>query len=202
MMQEFDPHILNEKPVAPPEEFSKRARVRSLEEYREIYARAQANPEQFWGEQAKMLDWFEPFTKVLEWEMPHAKWFTGGKMNVAHNCLDRHLEKNANKPALMWEAEDGSTLQLTYAELTKRVCKFANVLESMGVKAGDCVAIYMPMIPELPIAMLACARIGAVHSVVFGGFSAVALADRIADCQAKLLITADGGYRRGRIVPL
>ncbi|MGH9756346.1 MAG: acetate--CoA ligase [Candidatus Acidiferrales bacterium] len=202
MMQEFDPHILNEKPVAPPEEFSKRARVRSLEEYREIYGRAQANPEQFWGEQAKLLDWFEPYTKVLEWEMPHAKWFTGGKMNVAHNCLDRHLEKNANKPALMWEAEDGSTLQLTYAELTARVCKFANVLESVGVKAGDCVAIYMPMIPELPIAMLACARIGAVHSVVFGGFSAVALADRIADCQAKLLITADGGYRRGRIVPL
>ena len=201
-MQEFDPHILNEKPVAPPEEFSKRARVRSLEEYREIYARAQENPEQFWGEQAKLLDWFEPHTKVLEWNMPHAKWFTGGKLNVAYNCLDRHLEKNANKPALMWEAEDGSTLQLTYAELTKRVCKFANVLESLGVKAGDCVAIYMPMIPELPIAMLGCARIGAVHSVVFGGFSSVALADRIADCQAKLLITADGGYRRGKIVPL
>ena len=134
--------------------------------------------------------------------MPHAKWFVGGKLNIAHNCLDRHLEKNGNKPALLWEAEDGATLQLTYAELHERVCKFANVLLSLGVKPTDCVAIYMPMIPELPIAMLACARVGAVHSVVFGGFSAVALADRIADANSKILITADGGYRRGKVVPL
>jgi acetyl-CoA synthetase len=202
MMQEFDPHVLDEKPLPPPEEFAKRARVKSLEEYRAIYDRAVNHPEEYWGEQAKMLDWFEPPKKMLEWNLPHAKWFIGGKLNVAYNCLDRHLAKNGNKPALLWEAEDGSTVQFTYAELHKRVCKFANVLISLGVKAGDCVAIYMPMVPELPIAMLACARIGAMHSVVFGGFSAMALADRIADGKSKILITADGGFRRGKIVPL
>ena len=201
-MQEFDPHVLDEKPIPPPAEFSKKARVRSMDEYEEMCAKAAEDPEAFWGEEAKNLDWFEPPTKTLEWEMPHAKWFVGGKLNVAHNCLDRHLEKNGNKPALLWEAEDGATLQLTYAELHERVCKFANVLLSLGVKPTDCVAIYMPMIPELPIAMLACARVGAVHSVVFGGFSAVALADRIADAKSKILITADGGYRRGKVVPL
>jgi acetyl-CoA synthetase len=200
-MQEFDPHVLEEKPIPPPEDFSKKARVKSLKEYQEIYQKA-ANPEEFWAEQSKMLHWFEPPQKVLEWNLPHAKWFLGGKLNVSYNCLDRHLELNANKPALMWEAEDGSTLQYTYAELHERVCKFANVLCSLGVKPGDCVAIYMPMIPELPIAMLGCARVGAVHSVVFGGFSATALSDRIADCKAKILITADGGYRRGKVVPL
>ncbi len=201
-MLEFDPHVLDEKPLPPPEEFSKRARVKSLEEYRAMYDRAVAHPEEFWGEQAKMLEWFEAPKKILEWDYPHAKWFVGGKLNVAHNCLDRHLAKNGNKPALLWEAEDGLTVQFTYAELHKRVCKFANVLHSLGVKAGDCVAIYMPMIPELLIAMLACARIGAMHSVVFGGFSATALADRIADGKSKILITADGGFRRGKVVPL
>ena len=164
--------------------------------------RADQDPEGFWAEQARMLDWFEAPQRVLEWDPPHAKWFGGGKLNVAHNCLDRHLTKNANKPALLWEAEDGATLQFTYAELHQRVCRFANALKSLGVKAGDCVAIYMPMIPELPIAMLACARIGAVHSVVFGGFSSTALSDRIADAKAKVLVTADGGYRRGKVVPL
>ncbi|MFZ0584646.1 MAG: acetate--CoA ligase [Candidatus Acidiferrales bacterium] len=201
-MQEFDPHVLEEKPIPPPEEFSKEARVGSLEEYREMYAAAQADPETFWGEQAKLLNWFEAPQKTLEWNPPHAKWFVGGKLNVAYNCLDRHLEKNANKPALMWEAEDGSTIQFTFAELHERVCRFANALEALRVEPGDCIAIYMPMIPEAAIAMLASARIGAVHSVVFGGFSATALADRIADAKAKILITADGGYRRGKIVPL
>ena len=201
-MQEFDPHVLEEKPIPPPEEFSKKARVGSLEEYSKMYKAAQADPEAFWGEQAKLLHWFEAPQKVLEWNPPHAKWFVGGKLNVAYNCLDRHLEKNANKPALMWEAEDGSTIQFTFAELHERVCKFANVLESLRVKPGDCIAIYMPMIPETAIAMLASARIGAVHSVVFGGFSATALSDRIADAKAKILITADGGFRRGKIVPL
>jgi acetyl-CoA synthetase len=201
-MQEFDPHVLEEKPIPPPEEFSKKAQVRSLEDYREMYAAAESNPEEFWGEQAKLLHWFEVPKKVLDWNPPHAKWFADGKLNVAYNCLDRHLERNANKPAIMWEAEDGSTIQYTYAELHERVCKFSNVLCSLGVQAGDCVAIYMPMVPELVIAMLSCARIGAVHSVVFGGFSATALADRIADAKAKILITADGGYRRGKIVPL
>ena len=201
-MQEFDPHVLDEKPIPPPEEFRKRARVKSLDEYRALYDLALRRPEDFWGEQAKMLDWSEPPKKVLEWDFPRAKWFVGGKLNVSYNCLDRHLAKNGNKPALLWEAEDGSTVQFTYAELHKRVCKFANALISLGVKAGDCVAIYMPMIPELPIAMLACARIGTMHSVVFGGFSAMALADRIADGKSKILITADGGHRRGKIVPL
>jgi acetyl-CoA synthetase len=201
-MQEFDPHVLEEKPIPPPEEFSEKARVGSLEEYGKMYEAAQVDPEAFWGEQAKLLHWFEAPQKVLEWKPPHAKWFVGGKLNVAYNCLDRHLEKNANKPALMWEAEDGSTIQFTFAELHERVCKFANVLESLRVKAGDCIAIYMPMIPEAVIAMLASARIGAVHSVVFGGFSATALADRIADAKAKVLITADGGFRRGKVVPL
>jgi acetyl-CoA synthetase len=201
-MQEFDPHVLEEKAVPPPEEFAKKARVDSMDEYRKLVETANADPEAFWAEQAKLLEWFEAPVTTLEWKPPHAKWFVGGKLNVAHNCLDRHLDKNGNKPALMWEAEDGSAIQFTYAELHERVCKFANSLLSLGVKAGDCVAIYMPMIPEAAIAMLGCARIGAVHSVVFGGFSATALADRIADAKAKVLITADGGYRRGKVVPL
>jgi acetyl-CoA synthetase len=201
-MQEFDPHVLDEKPIPPPEEFSKKAHVKSLEEYRELYAEAKADPEAYWAEQGKLIEWAEAPKKTLEWNPPHAKWFVGGKLNVSYNCLDRHLEKNGNKPALMWEAEDGSTLQLTYAELFERVCKFANVLQSLGVKAGDCVAIYMPMIPEIAVALLASARIGAVHSVVFGGFSATALADRIADCKAKVLVTADGSFRRGKMLAL
>jgi acetyl-CoA synthetase len=201
-MQEFDPHVLDEKPIPPPEDFSKKAHVSSLEEYREMYEAAQADPEKFWAAQASLLHWFEKPKKTLEWNPPHAKWFVGGKLNVAYNCLDRHLKENANKPALMWEAEDGSTIQFTFAELHERVCKFANVLLSLGVKPGDCIAIYMPMVPEAAIAMLGSARVGAVHSVVFGGFSATALADRIADAKAKILITADGGYRRGKIVPL
>ncbi|MFZ0737400.1 MAG: acetate--CoA ligase [Candidatus Acidiferrales bacterium] len=201
-MREFDPHILDEKAIPPPEEFAKHAHIRTFKEYEELYAEAQRDPVKFWEEQSKLLTWFEPPKNILEWDLPHAKWFAGGKLNVSFNCLDRHLEKSGSKPALLWEAEDGATLQLTYTELHERVCQFANVLESLGVKAGDCVAIYMPMIPELPVAMLACARIGAVHSVVFGGFSAVALADRIADAGSKILITADGGFRRGKVVPL
>jgi acetyl-CoA synthetase len=201
-MQEFDPHVLEEKPIPPPAKFQKRARVRTLKEYKKLYDRAKNDPEGFWGEQAKMLDWFERPKKVLEWNLPHAKWFAGGKLNVAHNCLDRHLAKKGKKVALFWEAEDGKKLKFTYAQLHKRVCKFANALLTLGVKDGDCVAVYMPMIPELPIALLACARIGAIHSVVFGGFSAVSLADRIGDAKAKWLITADGGFRRGHVVPL
>jgi acetyl-CoA synthetase len=201
-MQEFDPHVLDEKAVPPPEEFSENAHVKSLDEYRSLHERALRDPEGFWGEQARMLDWFEEPAKTLEWNLPHAKWFTGGKLNVSYNCLDRHLEKNGNKPALLWEAEDGSNLQFTYAELHQRVSKFANALKSIGVNPGDCVTIYLPMIPELPIAMLACARIGAMHSVIFGGFSAQSLVDRIGDARSRVLITADGGYRRGKIVPL
>ncbi|MGH9771638.1 MAG: acetate--CoA ligase, partial [Candidatus Acidiferrales bacterium] len=201
-MQEFDPHVLEEKPVPPPGEFSKRAHIRSLDEYRQMYERAERDPEGFWTEQANLLDWFEPPKRTLDWNPPHAQWFVGGKLNVSHNCLDRHLAKSGNKPALLWEGEDGSKLQLTYSELHQHVCRVANALKSLGLNPGDCVAIYMPMIPELPIAMLACARIGAVHSVIFGGFSSQALIDRIGDAKARVLITADGGYRRGKIVPL
>jgi len=201
-MLEFDPHVLDEKAVPPPQEFSSRAYVKSLEQYREMYAAAEQDPEAFWAEQAKRIDWFKAPTKTLEWNPPHAKWFSDGKLNVSFNCIDRHLPLNGNKPALIWEAEDGPTLQFTFAELHERVCRMANALLSLGVNPGDCVAIYMPMVPELPIAMLACARIGAVHSVIFGGFSAQALIDRIADAKSKILITADGGYRRGKIVPL
>lgn len=201
-MSEFDPKVLQEKAVPPPEEFSSRARVGSMEDYEEMYKKAYDDPEKFWAEQAKLLHWFTPPTKTLEWTAPHAKWFTGGKLNLSYNCLDRHLEKNGNKPALIWEAEDGKTLQYTYYEMHVQVCKFANALKLLGVQEGDRVAIYLPMIPELAMAMLACARIGAVHSVVFGGFSAGALSDRIQDAGAKILVTADGGYRRGKIVPL
>ena len=201
-MLEFDPHVLEEKAVPPPREFTKRAHIKSLDEYRQLYDRAARDPEGFWAEQAKLLDWFEQPKKTLEWNPPHAKWFLGGKLNVSHNCVDRHAAKNPKKIALIWEAEDGSQVNFTYAQLQERVCRFANALKSAGVKAGDCVAIYMPMIPELTIAMLGCARIGAVHSVVFGGFSATALSDRINDAKSKVLITADGGFRRGKIVPL
>jgi acetyl-CoA synthetase len=201
-MSEFDPKVLAEPAVPPPAEFQKRARIRSLDEYRALYRRAAEDPEAYWAEQNDLLTWFEPPEKTLEWKMPHAKWFVGGKLNVSYNCLDRHLDKNAGKLALLWESEDGKRLQFTYADLHERVCRAANALRQLGVKTGDCVTIYLPMIPELPIAMLACARIGAVHSVVFGGFSAPALSGRIADASSKLLITADGGYRRGKIIPL
>jgi acetyl-CoA synthetase len=201
-MSEFDPQVLLEKPVPPPEEFASRARVGSLDDYREMYLRALDDPEGFWAEQAELVEWFEPPQKTLEWNLPFAKWFVGGKLNASHNCLDRHLEKRGNQPALLWEAEDGKTKEFTYHELHTEACKFANVLRQLGIRKGDTVAIYLPMIPELPIAMLACARIGAVHSVVFGGFSAPALADRIHDARCKLLVTADGGYRRARVIPL
>src|SRR3990172_145518 len=163
-MSEFDPKVLLEKAVPPPEEFAGQARVGSMEKYLELFQHALDDPEAFWAEQGKLVEWFEKPHKTLEWNPPFAKWFVGGKLNVSHNCLDRHLEKQGNKPALLWEAEDGKTQEFTYHELHEEVCKFANVLRSLGVDAGDCVAIYLPMIPELPIAMLACARIGAVHS--------------------------------------
>jgi len=201
-MAEFDPSILNEAAVPPPEEFASRARVGSMEDYETMYKRALDDPEAFWAEQAELLHWFEPPQKTLEWDPPSAKWFVGGKLNVSYNCLDRHLEERGNKPALLWEAEDGATLQFTYFEMHAHVCRFANALRALGVQAGDRVAIYLPMIPELPMAMLACARIGAVHSVVFGGFAAQALSDRMQDCQAKVLITADAGYRRTKLIPL
>ncbi|MGZ4142064.1 MAG: acetate--CoA ligase [Actinomycetota bacterium] len=168
-----------------------------------IYDRAATDFEDFWAEQARLLDWFRPWERVLEWELPFAKWFVGGRLNVSVNCLDRHVAAGGgDKIAYFFEGEPGDRRAITYAELLDEVCRFGNALRALGIQKGDRIAIYMPMIPELPVAMLACARIGAVHSVVFGGFSADALAGRIQDAEARLLVTADGGWRRGQQVPL
>ena len=169
----------------------------------EIYARAAKDPEAFWAGFASELEWMQPWSKVLDWNPPDAKWFVDGKINVAANCVDRHARSwRRNKAAFIWEGEPGDRRTLTYFDLYRQVCQFANVLKKLGVKKGDRVALYMPLIPELAIAMLSCARIGAVHSVVFGGFSAESLRDRINDSACTVLVTADGGYRRGGIVPL
>ena len=168
----------------------------------DVYARAERDPEAFWAGFAKELEWFSPWTRVLEWNPPHAKWFTGGTLNASVNCVDRHVRgPRRNKAAIVWEGEPGDRRTLTYFDLYRQVSQFANVLKSLGVRRGDRVAIYLPLIPELAIAMLACARIGAVHSVVFGGFSSESLRDRINDSQCTLLVTADGGWRRGQVVP-
>jgi acetyl-CoA synthetase len=169
----------------------------------DIYRQAQEDPEGWWASWAKTLDWIEPWHTVLEWEAPFAKWFVGGKINVSANCVDRHAQgERANKPAIVWEGEPGDQRTLTYAELSLEVQKFANVLKGLGITKGDRVMLYMPMVPEAAIAMLACTRIGAVHSVVFGGFSAESLKERANDCEAKVILTADGYWRRGNIVPL
>ncbi|WP_414512891.1 acetate--CoA ligase [Nostoc sp. PCC 9305] len=188
----------------PASEFSQNAHIKSLEDYQRLYDQAKANPQEFWADLAgKELEWFQKWDTVLDWQPPFAKWFVGGKMNISYNCLDRHLTTwRKNKAALIWEGEPGDSRTLTYAQLHREVCQFANVLKQLGVQKGDRVGIYMPMIPEAAIAMLACARIGAPHSVVFGGFSAEALRDRLIDAQAKLVITADGGWRKDAIVPL
>ncbi len=168
-----------------------------------VYDRAERDPEGFWAGFAAELEWFTPWSTVLEWTPPHAKWFTGGTLNASVNCVDRHIRgPRRNKAAIIWEGEPGDRRTLTYFDLYRQVSQFANVLKSLGVSRGDRVALYMPLVPELAIAMLACARIGAVHSVVFGGFSSESLRDRINDSQCKLLVTADGGWRRGGVVPL
>jgi acetyl-CoA synthetase len=186
----------------PPPATSAAARVKSMAEYEAMARRAADDPDKFWAEVARELHWFEPWTQVLDWRPPDARWFVGATTNVAYNCLDRQLAARGGKPALHFEGEPGDTRTLTYAELHAEVCRAANALAALGVRAGDFVAIYLPMIPEAAIAMLACARIGAPHTVVFGGFSAEALADRIKDARARFVITADGGWRRGQIVPL
>ncbi len=185
---------------APSPEFLAKARVKDLS----LYEAATADPDAFWAEQAqKYVTWFKPFDKVLEWNLPFAKWFLGGQLNVSYNCLDRHVEAGrGDKVAYHFEGEKGDTRTITYADLLSAVCKLANALRKLGIKRGDRVGIYMPMIPELPMAMLACARIGAAHSVVFGGFSADAVRDRMNDAEAVAIITADEGWRRGGIVPL
>jgi acetyl-CoA synthetase len=197
-------NVMKEERLFPPSsKFSARARIGSLEQYEKMWNEAARDLEGFWGKMASELHWFQSYSKVLEWKAPFAKWFVGGQTNVSYNCLDVHLgTPRQNKAALIWEGEPGDTRVYTYQMLHHEVCKFANVLKGLGVGRGDVVALYMPMIPELAIAMLACARIGAIHSVVFGGFSAEAIADRNNDASAKLLITADGGWRRGKPIPL
>jgi acetyl-CoA synthetase len=196
--------ILREKRVfKPAPEFARRAHVKSLAEWRKLARAGARNPQGYWAKAAKELDWFTPWRRVLDWKPPFAKWFVGGRINISHNCLDRHLKTwRRNKAAILWEGEPGDQRTITYQQLHGEVCRFANVLKAQGVRKGDRVALYMPMIPELPVAMLACARIGATHSVVFGGFSAEALRDRINDARARLVVTADGGWRRGNTVPL
>ncbi len=202
-MDRIEGVLKEERVFYPSEAFRQQAHIRSEEEYQRLYEESLKDPEGFWGRVASELHWFEPWQKVVEGDLPHAKWFVGGKTNLSYNALDRHVKTwRRNKAALIWEGEPGEERVLTYHDLWREVQKFANVLKRLGVKKGDRVTIYLPMIPEAAIAMLACTRIGAVHSVVFGGFSSGALADRIKDAEAKVLITADGGYRRGQIVPL
>jgi acetyl-CoA synthetase len=190
---------LNEQRVFdPPSEFSSKAHIKSMADYDRLYEEADRDPETFWGNLARELDWFEPWTRVLEWNVPWAKWFIGGKLNLSHNCLDRHVATwRRNKAAIIWEGEPGEIRTLTYQQLLSEVSKCANVLKSLGVKKDDRVAIYMGMSPELAIAMLACARLGAPHTVIFGGFSSQALVDRINDAQCTCVITQDGTLRRG-----
>ncbi len=198
MTNQLDTLLIEQRRFPPPPEFAARAAAGP-----EIYQRAKADRLKFWEDEARALDWITPWRKVLEWTPPHAKWYVGGELNVSVNCLDRHLlGPRRNKAALIWEGEPGDRRTLTYWELSREVNRAANMLRGLGVKRGDRIAIYLPMIPEAAIAMLACTRIGAVHSVVFGGFSAESLRDRINDARAVALITADGGYRRGQVLPL
>ncbi|MFL5614159.1 MAG: acetate--CoA ligase [Gemmatimonadaceae bacterium] len=198
-MSDIDVLLQENRKFAPSDEFRREALVSDAS----IYDSAAKNPEAYWAKEAESLHWFSKWSKVLEWEPPRAKWFTGGKINISYNCIDRHIETpRRNKAALIWEGEPGDRRTLTYWDLYVEVQKFANVLTKLGVRRGDRVAIYMPLVPEAAIAMLSCTRIGAIHSVVFGGFSPESLRDRINDAKAKVLITADGGYRRGQIVPL
>jgi acetyl-CoA synthetase len=197
--QTLDSLLQEDRTFPPPPEFAARANANDPS----IYATADADPEAYWADWARRLDWFQPWERVLDWQPPYAKWFVGGKLNAAYNCLDRHVQGGrGSRTAMLWEGEPGDRRTYTYEDLHREVGRAANALRGMGVARGDRVAIYLPMIPEAAIAMLACARIGAAHSVVFGGFSAESLRDRIRDAEAKVLITADGGYRRGGIVAL
>ena len=196
--------LLKEQRVfKPADAFSAQAHIQSLQAYEALSKRAAEDPESYWAEIASELHWFEKWNKVLEWDLPFSKWFVGGKTNMSYNCLDRHLNTSRkNKVAILWEGEPGDVRALSYQMLHREVCRFANVLKSLGLKKGDRATVYMGMVPELAIALLACARIGVAHNVVFGGFSAEALRDRINDSKSRVLITQDGGYRRGTIVPL
>lgn len=197
--------VSREKRVFQPSaEFQRQAELGSMSAYKKLYRESVNSPEKFWGRQAKdLLEWRRPFKSVLQWKAPHAKWFTGGALNVSENCVDRHLgTARENKAALIFEGEPGDVRTITYKQLHFHICRLAHVFENLGVGKGDRVAIYMPMVPEAVVAMLACARVGAIHTVIFGGFSAESIKDRINDCGAKLVITADGGWRRGKVVEL
>src|SRR3989344_4844322 len=203
-MPEFMDSILKEHRVFyPHEEFSRRSHVKSMKEYSKIYKKSIENPEKFWAERAEQLEWFKKWDIVFRNDVGFFKWFEGGQINVSYNCLDRIIKAGKGKKiAYIWEPESGEAKTYTYEQILKEVCRFANVLRKKGVQGGQVVEIYLPMIPELPIAMLACARIGAIHSVVFAGFSSDSLKDRIQDSNAQLLVTADGSFRNGKVVPL
>jgi acetyl-CoA synthetase len=201
--RDIDSTLRENRVFPPPPEFSAKAHIKSLEEYETLYKQSIEDPEKFWATAAAELDWFKPWDKVLDWNLPWAKWFVGGQLNLCYNCVDRHaLGARASKTAIIWEGEPGEVRRLTYAELHVEVQKFANALKSLGIKKGDRVAVYMGMTPELAIALLACARIGAVHSVIFGGFAANAIADRVADSSCVAILTQDTSYRRGNEIKL
>src|SRR5881296_322938 len=203
MQNNIESHLVEKRVFKPSGDFAKNARIKSLSQYRRMYRESIRQPAKFWAREASELVWRAPWKKVLEWKAPFAKWFVGGKLNISENCLDRHLSgSRRNKAAIIWEGEPGDKRTLTYQQLHREVCRFANVLKRNKIKTGDRVIIYLPNIPEAAIAMVACARIGAVHSVIFGGFSADSIRDRIIDSGAIALVTADGAYRRGGIVPL
>lgn len=202
-MEKFEARLKEGRVFPPASSFSQQAHVGSLAEYERMHRASLDDPEGFWAGVAKEYHWFRPWSKVLDWKPPQAKWFTGGQTNIAYNCLDRQIERGlGDHTAILWEGEPGEVRRISYTELKREVCRCANALKSLGVKKGDRVTIYMPMIPELAIAMLACARIGAAHSVIFGGFSVQAIVDRVEDAESNIVITADGGFRRGKIVPL
>jgi acetyl-CoA synthetase len=201
--QELNSVLIENRVFPPSADFSRRAHIRSMEDYRRLWDEAAKDPEAYWAARAREeLYWKEPFQTVLDWKPPHARWFVEGRTNLAYNCLDRHLDKRRDKTAILFEGEPGDRRKVTYGELAREVNRLANGLRSLGVRKGDRVGIYLPMVPEAAVAMLACARIGAVHSVVFGGFSAEALLERMNDAGAKVLLTADGGWRKGAVVPL
>src|SRR3982751_3196376 len=203
MERNIESHLIEKRVFKPDKDFAKKARIKSLAQYRKMYRESIRSPDRFWAREAKELTWRKPWKKVLDWKAPFARWFVGGQLNLCENCLDRHLAgPRCNKAAIIWEGEPGEKRTLTYQQLHREVCRFANVLKRNRIGKGDRVIIYLPTVPEAAIAMLACARIGAVHSVVFGGFSAESIRDRIADSGATALITADGSYRRGTVVPL
>ena len=203
MHDNIESHLVEKRVFKPTLGFSSKARIKSLTQYRRTYRESIRHPAKFWAREAKELVWRGPWKKVVEWKPPFAKWFVGGKLNVSENCLDRHLVgPRRNKAAIIWEGEPGDKRTLTYQQLHREVCRFANVLKRNNIKKGDRVIIYLPNIPEAAIAMLACARIGAVHSVVFGGFSPDSLVGRIWDCRSTVLVTADEGRRGGRVIPL